>query len=79
LIEEALRQRFRGEERKCTKGHNHPYLWLIGSEGGELIYVSPEGLKSFTVKEALTEREVIELIKDGKTPRWPEWECQYCQ
>jgi CRISPR/Cas system-associated exonuclease Cas4 (RecB family) len=50
----------------------------VRSERGELIYVSPEGLKSFIVREPLTEREVIELIKDGKSPKWPEWECQYC-
>jgi CRISPR-associated exonuclease Cas4 len=121
LIEEALRQRFGGEERKCTKElvvdgkpylisgmidivepeekipievkyqtsiqekplEHHIlqlklYLWLIGSERGELIYVSPEGLKFFIVREPLTEREVVELIKDRKSPRWPEWECQYC-
>jgi hypothetical protein len=28
--------------------------------------------------ETLHYREVIELIKDEESPRWPEWECQYC-
>ncbi len=55
------------------------YLWLIGAEKGELLYVSPEGIKSFTIGKPLTEREVIELIKEEKAPRWVEWECAYCQ
>ena len=54
------------------------YLWLLNTKRGELLYVSPEGLKSFTVKKPLTDREVINLIKGGKAPRWPEWECSYC-
>lgn len=121
LIEEALRHRFKGEEKNCTKElivdgkpylisgtidiiepeekipievkyqtslQDKPlehhilqlrlYLWLIGSERGELLYVSPEGLKSFVIEEPLADKEVVELIKDGKSPRWSEWECQYC-
>jgi CRISPR-associated exonuclease Cas4 len=54
------------------------YLWLLNVKKGELLYISPEGLKSFTVKKPSTDKEVIKLIKDGKAPRWPEWECYYC-
>jgi CRISPR-associated exonuclease Cas4 len=54
------------------------YLWLMNSERGELLYVSPQGLKSFIVKEPLIDEEVIQLIKDEKAPRWQEWECLYC-
>jgi len=55
------------------------YLWLLGAERGELLYVSPEGLKSFIVERPLAEREIIELIKSERAPRWVEWECKYCQ
>ena len=54
------------------------YLWLLNAKKGELLYISPEGIKSFTVKKPLTNLEVIKLIKNGKAPRWPEWECYYC-
>jgi len=44
----------------------------------KLLYVSPEELKPFIIEKSLTDREIIELIKDEKSPRWPEWECQHC-
>jgi CRISPR-associated exonuclease Cas4 len=53
------------------------YLWLFGYDNGTLLYVSPEGIKSFEVKSRLTNDDVISLIKDEKIPRW-EWECSYC-
>jgi len=55
------------------------YLWLLGAEKGELLYVSPEGLKSFIIEKPLAEREIAELIKSKRAPRWVEWECKYCQ
>lgn len=55
------------------------YLWLTGAGKGELLYVSPEGLKSFTIENPLEEKEIAELIKGEKAPRWVEWECKYCQ
>jgi CRISPR-associated protein Cas4 len=55
------------------------YLWLLNARRGEIVYISPEGLKTYSVGEPLTDEEVIALIKEEKTPRWPEWECQYCQ
>jgi CRISPR-associated exonuclease Cas4 len=54
------------------------YLWLLNTKQGEIIYVSPEGLKTYIVSEPLTDEEVIALIKEEKAPKWPEWECQYC-
>jgi CRISPR-associated exonuclease Cas4 len=54
------------------------YLWLLNTKKGEIIYISPEGLKAYSVSEALTDEEVEALIKDEKAPKWPEWECQYC-
>jgi CRISPR-associated exonuclease Cas4 len=53
------------------------YLWLFGYDNGTLLYVSPEGIKSFEVKNRLTIDDVVSLIKDEKIPRW-EWECSYC-
>jgi len=54
------------------------YLWLLNTNRGEIIYISPEGLKTYSMSEPLTDEEVIALIKEEKAPRWPEWECQYC-
>jgi CRISPR/Cas system-associated exonuclease Cas4 (RecB family) len=54
------------------------YLWLLNAKGGEIIYISPEGLKTYAVSEPLTDGEVKALIKEEKAPRWIEWECQYC-
>jgi CRISPR-associated exonuclease Cas4 len=54
------------------------YLWLLNAKRGEIIYVSPEGLKTYTLSEPLTDEEVQTLIKEEKAPKWPEWECQYC-
>jgi len=54
------------------------YMWLLNAKRGELLYVSPEGLKSFIVRKLLTNREVIKLIREEKSPRWTEWECYYC-
>ena len=48
------------------------YMWLINAKKGELIYVSPERIKSFIIRKPLTNREVIKLIKEEKTPRWNE-------
>lgn len=55
------------------------YLWLLNAKHGEILYVSPEGLKAYAVNEPLTDEEVLALIKDVKAPRWQEWECKYCQ
>jgi CRISPR-associated exonuclease Cas4 len=54
------------------------YLWLLNTKQGEIIYVSPEGLKTYVVSEPLTDEEVKALIKEEKAPKWLEWECQYC-
>jgi CRISPR/Cas system-associated exonuclease Cas4 (RecB family) len=54
------------------------YLWLLNTNRGEIIYVSPEGLKTYIVSKPLTDEEVKALIAEGRAPRGPEWECQYC-
>jgi CRISPR-associated exonuclease Cas4 len=54
------------------------YLWLLNTKQGEIVYVSPEGIKAYIVSEPLTDEEVKALIKEEKAPKWPEWECQYC-
>jgi CRISPR/Cas system-associated exonuclease Cas4 (RecB family) len=54
------------------------YLWLLNAKRGEIIYISPEGLKTYSVSEPLTDEEVKALIREDKAPRWIEWECQYC-
>jgi CRISPR-associated exonuclease Cas4 len=54
------------------------YLWLVSKAKGELTYVSPQGVKSYSVNTPLTDEEIIQLIREEKTPRW-EWECGYCE
>ena len=54
------------------------YLWLLNTKQGEIIYLSPEGIKTYAISEPLTDEEVTALLKEEKAPRWPEWECQYC-
>jgi CRISPR-associated exonuclease Cas4 len=54
------------------------YLWLVKVRKGELLYISPEGLKSYPIRKPLTDGEVIRLIREEKAPRWNEWECYYC-
>jgi CRISPR-associated protein Cas4 len=54
------------------------YFWLVNANRGEIIYISPEGIKIYAVSEPLTDEEIKALIKEEKAPRWPEWECQYC-
>lgn len=53
------------------------YLWLTGAQEGILLYVSPEGLKSYTVIETMTDREVASLIETRPAPMW-DWECKLC-
>lgn len=40
--------------------------------------MNPEGIKSYVVQNSLTDKEVIKLVREEKSPRWPEWECYYC-
>jgi CRISPR/Cas system-associated exonuclease Cas4 (RecB family) len=54
------------------------YLWLLNAKRGEIIYISPEGIKTYIVSEPLTDEEVKALIREEKAPRWLEWECLYC-
>jgi len=54
------------------------YMWLVNVKRGELLYVSPEGIKFFIIQKPLTDKEVIKLMEKEKSPRWPEWECCYC-
>uniref|UniRef100_A0A7C5V1E0 CRISPR-associated exonuclease Cas4 n=1 Tax=Caldicellulosiruptor owensensis TaxID=55205 RepID=A0A7C5V1E0_9FIRM len=57
------------------------YMWLLNSNRGELIYISPFGIKAFEITEALDDNDVMSLITRFKTeikPVW-DWECtKYC-
>ncbi|MEM3753565.1 MAG: hypothetical protein QW778_03125, partial [Candidatus Micrarchaeaceae archaeon] len=83
LIQNPIEVKYQTALRDEPKEHHvlqvKLYLWLLSAERGELLYISPKGLKSFTIEKSLSDQEVIELIKEEKVPRWLEWECKYCQ
>jgi len=54
------------------------YLWLFEFSKGELLYISPEGIRAIEVEKQIDLQDVLALIKQEKIPRWPEWECSYC-
>ena len=54
------------------------YNWLLDTDKGALIYISPRGFKQYLIREALTDKEVLELIEKPIAPRYSGWECKYC-
>jgi CRISPR/Cas system-associated exonuclease Cas4 (RecB family) len=53
------------------------YKWLVGTDNGALIYISPRGFKEFPVTRKISEEEIIDLIENPKSPQWG-WECKWC-
>jgi len=51
------------------------YNWLLDTDKGALIYISPRRFKQYLVRETLTDKEVLELIEKPKAPRY-DWECK---
>jgi len=64
--------------------HNHHvlqvkiYNWLYDLPKSILIYITPNRITEYVIDERISEEEIISLIKDENSPRWP-WECQYCR
>lgn len=57
------------------------YLWLTGLRKGLLVYITPDRVTEYEIKEPIDEagaiRLVEETLKGNKAPRYP-WECKYC-
>lgn len=54
------------------------YNWLYDLSKSILIYITPNRITEYDVEEKASEEEILSLIEDKKSPRWP-WECQYCR
>ena len=55
------------------------YMWLCDVEHGELWYFTHDSFKSFQVDMEIFDYDVIDMINAEQIPRWPEWECKYCE
>jgi len=54
------------------------YMWLANREKGKIIYVTLGRLAEYDIDRPMSDDEVRILLKDKATPRWTEWECDYC-
>lgn len=52
------------------------YLWMTGKPKGELVYFTPRNIKVFEVDEALSDEDIIRLLRY----KWAKyrWECSRC-
>ncbi|RLI82907.1 CRISPR-associated protein Cas4 [Archaeoglobales archaeon] len=77
-----------GIEIKYSRSGNHiPYIhhvkqveiynWLFELNYSVLVYVTPDRITQFTIKEKATQDQIINLMKDNTIPRY-DWECNYC-
>jgi len=55
------------------------YKWLCSVKHGELWYFTHDSFKAFPVRETVSDDDVKAMILLEETPRWPEWECKYCE
>lgn len=53
------------------------YNWLFNLNHTILIYVTPERVTQFLVRDRATDEEVLERLTISRFPRY-EWECRYC-
>ena len=53
------------------------YNWLFDLSKTILLYVTPERITEYEVSDKLTDEEVVKLILDSRSPKYP-WECNYC-
>ncbi|BFH72731.1 CRISPR-associated protein Cas4 [Sulfurisphaera javensis] len=57
------------------------YLWMTGIKKGLLVYITPDRITEYEIKEPADEIGVIRLaeetLKKSKVPRYS-WECSYC-
>jgi len=55
------------------------YMWLCDVKHGELWYFTHDSFKSFSIDMPASDENVIHEILYRSIPRWPEWECKYCE
>jgi len=55
------------------------YMWLCGVKHGELWYFTHDSFKSLSIDIPASDENVMQEIRHRSTPRWPEWECKYCE
>jgi len=55
------------------------YMWLCDVKHGELWYFTHDSFKSFSMDIPASDENVKHEILYRSTPRWPEWECKYCE
>ena len=55
------------------------YEWLFDRKKGEVWYVTPNWLGKKEAGMPYKDAQVLELIEDGESPKFPKWECDYCQ
>jgi len=55
------------------------YMWLCDVKHGELWYFTHDSFKSFSIDIPASDENVMQEIRHRSTPRWPEWECKYCE
>ena len=53
------------------------YNWLFKLNHTILIYVTPERVTQFLVRDRATDEEVLERLSISRFPRY-EWECRCC-
>jgi len=55
------------------------YMWLCDVKNGELWYFTHDSFKPFSIDIPASDENVMQEIRHRSTPRWPEWECKYCE
>jgi CRISPR-associated exonuclease Cas4 len=57
------------------------YLWLFDANEGILVYITPDRVTEYSIRNKAEDDEVIRLVEETikllKTPRY-NWECSYC-
>jgi CRISPR-associated exonuclease Cas4 len=57
------------------------YLWLANLDKALLVYITPNRIVEYYIREAISDGELMDLVRSIITgqpaPRYP-WECKYC-
>jgi len=53
------------------------YLTICDSHDAVLLYISPDGIRSFSIKTKLDPQDIAELVNSSNIPRYT-WECKFC-
>ena len=53
------------------------YNWLFNLDYSILLYITPDRITEYTIRDRFSDEQIADLIRKPKTPRYP-WECRYC-